>query len=97
MNAVQAIGSTYSYAQRYLVKMIFNLVLANEDNDGNGPGASQDQVLELNDLFDACKEAGRPVDIKKFLAWLNVPSLDQLTPVKFTQAVNWLKVKAGVK
>ncbi len=32
---VQAHGSTYSYARRYLTVMIFNVALVNEDNDGN--------------------------------------------------------------
>lgn len=32
---VQAHGSTYSYARRYLTVLIFNVTIANEDNDGN--------------------------------------------------------------
>lgn len=34
--AVQAMGSTLSYARRYLKLMIFDIALTNEDNDGNG-------------------------------------------------------------
>jgi len=33
--ATHGFGSTMSYARRYLVLMIFNLTLTNEDNDGN--------------------------------------------------------------
>lgn len=33
---VQATGSTVSYLQRYLIKLIFNVVIEGEDNDGNG-------------------------------------------------------------
>lgn len=35
-NAVQAVGSTTSYARRYLLGMHLNLVARDEDDDGNG-------------------------------------------------------------
>ena len=44
---VHAAGSTYSYARRYLTMMIFNVVLTNEDNDGNG-----DQAQNLGELMN---------------------------------------------
>lgn len=49
---VHANGSTYSYARRYLTMMIFNVVLTNEDNDGNGeeahaPGELMNKWLPL--------------------------------------------------
>lgn len=34
--AIQATGSTFSYARRYLTYLIFNLTVADEDTDGNG-------------------------------------------------------------
>jgi hypothetical protein len=37
MNKVQGAGSTFSYGQRYLTKMIFNLTIGGEDTDGNAP------------------------------------------------------------
>lgn len=42
--ATHGFGSTMSYARRYLVLMIFNLTLTNEDNDGNNgaPAAPDD-------------------------------------------------------
>lgn len=41
-------ASAVSYAQRYLTKMIFNLVLEGEDNDGNGrrPKSEAEQKAE---------------------------------------------------
>lgn len=35
-------SSAVSYAQRYLTKMVFNLILEGEDNDGNGQRAPKD-------------------------------------------------------
>ena len=32
--AIQAVGSAFSYARRYLLGLVFNLVFTNEDNDG---------------------------------------------------------------
>ena len=46
---VHANGSTYSYARRYLTMMIFNVVLTNEDNDGNVDG---DQPQSLGELMN---------------------------------------------
>lgn len=39
--AIHAHGSTMSYAQRYLTQLIFNITLANEDDDGNAAGAQE--------------------------------------------------------
>lgn len=41
-------ASSVSYAQRYLTKMIFNLILEGEDNDGNGrrPKSEAEQKAE---------------------------------------------------
>ncbi len=44
---VHASGSTFSYARRYLTMMIFNVVLTNEDNDGNGDGEQPPSLGEL--------------------------------------------------
>jgi hypothetical protein len=48
MNPVQARGSTISYAKRYLLCMIFNVTIADEDTDGNAddddPQLTQSQI-----------------------------------------------------
>jgi ERF superfamily len=58
-NALQAIGSAISYAERYLTEMLFNIVRTNDDDDGVKGGAryiTEEQVAELHTL---CNEAGR--------------------------------------
>src|SRR5688500_12111734 len=37
-------GSTMSYGRRYMICLIFNITLANEDNDGNGGGRQAAQA-----------------------------------------------------
>ena len=47
--AVHATASAYSYAKRYLIGMIFNLTIANEDDDGvQAGGITIEQLLDYN-------------------------------------------------
>lgn len=61
-------GSSMSYGRRYLLVMIFDLVLVGEDDDGNaagrGGGLSEKQCA---DLVDALEAAG--ASRKSFLEW----------------------------
>jgi len=41
---VHASGSTISYGRRYLTLMVFDVMLTNEDNDGNQPPPKQDEI-----------------------------------------------------
>lgn len=41
--AIQAFGSTLSYGRRYLMCLIFNIAVTNEDDDGNGYRQQQSQ------------------------------------------------------
>lgn len=95
MNRVQATGSTYSYARRYLEYLIFNLTIANEDDDGQGDDAiiSGEGVKGLENLMQQCADAGAPVDVVRFLQWLEVPSLAEVKLRRLDQACDWLRKK----
>lgn len=99
MNATQATGSTYTYGQRYLIRMIFNIAIADEDNDGNWRPAflSPDQIQQINTLLDKCREAGNPVDFDRFLAVFKIESLDRLPSNRFAEAVKLLNQKLNQK
>lgn len=46
---IHATGSAYTYAKRYLIGMIFNLTIANEDDDGvKAGGVTYEQLLDYN-------------------------------------------------
>ncbi len=63
---VHAHGSTNSYARRYLTMNIFNVVMVNEDNDGNGdpePAVihviTAGQAAQLTALLNKCSDGAR--------------------------------------
>lgn len=103
MNPLQGCGSTTSYGRRYLHLLIWNLSLANEDDDGVGGGSQKitsDQVQSLKDLLDACAKAGHPVDMGKFLNWLlkgDKGHLEDITNAGYAAAVPWLIIRAKGK
>lgn len=76
-NAIQAIGSTLTYLQRYSLVQALGLA-ASEDDDGRAAGnaatITEDQVKELQ-----IKIVRSGTDLKKFLARFVVDGLDQLT------------------
>lgn len=66
---VHAHGSTYSYARRYLTMMIFNVVMANEDDDGNATTeqAANDELRAavLSDLLGQVERSATSGDVTK--------------------------------
>ena len=44
-------GSAISYGQRYLTKLIFNLITGDEDDDGNAAGGDTRSALEIQEYW----------------------------------------------
>ncbi|WP_163557539.1 ERF family protein [Halomonas sp. NO4] len=61
--ATHAHGSTMSYARRYLTLLIFNLAMADEDDDGNAaggePAVTETQSAQLKAKLEDCPETTR--------------------------------------
>ena len=80
-------GSAVTYGQRYLTKMIFNLTLTDEDDDGNSADTSptellsDNQVRELEGIID---ENG--IDKAAFLKWAKVVTLGEIEAAGFESA-----------
>ncbi len=92
-NAVQAIGSSQTYGQRYTAQAILGLSLGEDTDDdgaagGAGPTVSPEQFTILRDLIETSgsREAAM---LKAFGA----PSLEQFPAAKFDDAVAALKRK----
>lgn len=90
MNAVQGCISTTSYGQRRLLCMIFNITIADEDDDGNGATQkiTQDQYALLEELIVETN-----ADRVRFLAIYQVEKLGDLPQSKFNDAWAALKRK----
>lgn len=68
MTTTHATGAAMSYGMRYLLKMIFNVAVGEDDNDGN---LHQEDVTDWISAFDACANLD---DLKKVFteAWNSV-------------------------
>ncbi len=91
-NAVQSVGSTTSYARRYLLGMHLNLVTRDEDDDGAGGSGNEPitaaQVAELGRLLS---EAGG--DPARFCKWLGVEGVEQVRLSQYGRALKFLEEK----
>lgn len=90
-NAVQAIGSTLTYLQRYSLMQALGLAATDDDDanssDSSGP-ISPDQLTKIVDLAD---EVG--ADKAKFCKYLKVASLAEIPASKFQAAIDALNEK----
>jgi hypothetical protein len=91
-NALQAAGSTLSYGKRYLAEMMFNIVRTGQDDDGRAGGGGgvidPDQKEELVGLM-----AERGADTKRFLAFFQIATLDDLLAADFDRAKTMVMAK----
>lgn len=88
---VQGIGSTISYARRYLTLMIFNVAVQNEDDDGRGGKSepiTEDQLNELNVAMTTAK-----ADLTKFCEHFGIDALPDLPASRFAGAMKMLNQK----
>jgi hypothetical protein len=66
MNAIQGVGSTYSYGQRYVTKGLLNLRIVGDDNDGNSAEPiSEAQASKIRNMIDA--NGWKPATVRRFL------------------------------
>ena len=90
-NAIQAIGSTISYLERYGLLAICGLASADQDDDGNTVVTefiSEQQLSQLRDLMN-----DKDIKEDKFCALLKVESLVKLPASQFQQAVAAINAK----
>lgn len=71
--AIQGLGSLVTYIRRYLTCMIFNVTVADEDNDGNDTSAywTEEQCKIVRDKMRDCEEMKIPVSEGRFIAYLS--------------------------
>lgn len=88
-NAIQAKGSTISYAKRYLITMLLNIVTCDEDDDGDtSEPINQEQLDEIRALIDEVE-----ANVAKFCEFMKVKALPDIQARDFDKAKNALKAK----
>ena len=81
--------SAMTYGQRTLMCMIFNVVIRNQDDDGNAAGTGP--VIDekrLDGLMDLIESVG--ADRKKFMAFFKIDAMAELPARKYADAVKML-------
>ena len=92
MNPLQGTVSSHTYAQKDMLRLMFNLTIMDKDADGNQADSicAPDQVGVINDLIRDCEANGNPVDLPRFWKVFNVEGLHALPQSRFAQAVKLL-------
>ena len=94
MTKTHAAGSAASYGMRYLLKMIFNVAVGEDDDDGNAaslPTITVEQCCLLDDLIAEVK-----ADKVKFLRYLKIRALEDLPQQAYKDALAALEAKRKV-
>lgn len=70
MTKTHATGSAMSYGMRYLLKLIFNVAIGENDDDGNAAGTVAAKISEeqANTIHAMITDNG--LDMPKFIGWL---------------------------
>jgi hypothetical protein len=94
-NAIQAIGSTLTYLQRYSLVQMLGLAAAADDDGKAGAGVAtitQEQADTLRDLLEA---NGKPRE--GFLKWAKVEQIEQIPAGDYDACVHAITYKAPAK
>lgn len=96
-NAVQSVGSSQTYGQRYTAQAILGLSLGDDtDDDGATSGAKStitaDEYFQLRNLIEEAQ-----ADEAKFCQFLKVNTLEELPSKMFGNAVSALRNKIKAK
>lgn len=90
-NAIQALGSTISYLERYSLLALTGLATHEMDDDGRATEVIDDkQLSSLMDILDS-----KNVDKAKFLAFMCVDSFEKILAVDFNKAMAAAKAAKG--
>lgn len=98
MTKTHATGAAATYGMRYLLKMIFNVAIGEDDNDGNGasrrPDAVQAETITVEQsaiLKDLVERTG--YDTNLLLARVETLSIDEIPSAKYEYALSALTKK----
>jgi hypothetical protein len=88
MTRTHAIGSAVTYGKRQLLKMMFNLAEAGDDDDGQAAGRSALSADELDIIKAALEDAGCDSnDTNRFLKTMKIAALEDLRRDQIAEAM----------
>ncbi|MEG9524276.1 MAG: ERF family protein [Hyphomicrobiales bacterium] len=94
---IQGIGSTITYARRYLVLQVFNIALTNDPHDTDGAPASggNDDVID-DEQADVLRKliTEHKVNIDQFTRFFGIESVPDLPAARFEEAVRLINQRA---
>jgi len=90
MTKTHAAGAAMSYGMRYLLKMIFNVAIGEDDTDGNMPAEriNDEQKAKIQSLI---KEVG--ANTGAFLKYFKVGEIDEIRADRYDIAIKMLEAK----
>ena len=90
---IQGLGSSVSFIRRYLTLMIFNLILTNEDNDGQlkAPVVSEQQASNITDMISACELKGDA--LLSFWGFAGAKTPAMIRADRYDELMRFLKIK----
>lgn len=95
-NAIQAVGSTITYLERYTILALTGLATHDQDDDGSGGAPAEfitdEQVKTLTGIITE-----NAVDVTKFLQYMGVAEIDTIPAKDFGKAIAVLKKAKGQK
>lgn len=94
---IQGIGSTITYARRYLVLQVFNIALTNDPHDTDGaPDGGEDDGAISDEQYEKLRAliAEHGIKIDQFIRFFRIESVPDLPAARFDEAVRMIKQRA---
>jgi len=87
-NAIQAVGSTISYLERYTILALTGLATSDMDDDAGSPDQviTEKQAIEIDKLLRESEK-----DAVKFLAYFDADTINDIKANKYAEAIKFLK------
>lgn len=95
MTKTHAVGSAATYGQRYLLKMIFNIAIGDDDDDGNAASDTSEKIMadQVAEIEKKLKETG--ADEPGALKYFGIASWNQLPVSEYNRVIAALVKKGG--
>jgi hypothetical protein len=99
MTKTHAAGSAMSYGMRYLLKMIFNVAVGENDDDGNGAEIPRISEEQANEIYAKIDDNG--LDMGAFMGWLKntlkCDAIENLSQAAYGTVINTLNTSIANK